>query len=195
MWSAWRALCCLDEGGSAHFRDTAGGSNANLGTQTRTLLQSIEVLSAGQNIQKDSEGKPISVPVVNLLVTPEQAERLSLASNETRIQLILRNPLDTKESTVPGTALAYLYEGTPESGFKNAKGNKEAQSGPSRAARNLRRTAYCHGACCNAHHRGNDHGNKERDDPGRPDGRRKAEGGSQMNRVLTLQSSLWRWRP
>ena len=112
-----------------------GGSNANLGTQTRTLLQSIEVLSAGQNIQKDSEGKPISVPVVNLLVTPEQAERLSLASNETRIQLILRNPLDTKESTVPGTALAYLYEGTPESGFKNAKGNKEAQSGPSRAAR------------------------------------------------------------
>jgi pilus assembly protein CpaB len=112
-----------------------GGSNANLGTQTRTLLQSIEVLSAGQNIQKDAEGKPISVPVVNLLVTPEQAERLSLASNETRIQLILRNPLDTKESTVPGTALAYLYEGTPESRFKNVKGNKEAQSGPARVAR------------------------------------------------------------
>ena len=107
-----------------------GGSNANLGTQTRTLLQSIEVLSAGQNIQKDPEGKPISVPVVNLLVTPEQAEMLSLASNETRIQLVLRNPLDTKESVVPGTALAYLYEGTPE-GKRNAnKGNKESKSGP-----------------------------------------------------------------
>ena len=109
-----------------------GGSNANLGTQTRTLLQSIEVLSAGQNIQKDAEGKPISVPVVNLLVTPEQAERLSLASNETRIQLILRNPLDTQESAVPGTALAYLYEGTPEG---KKRGNKEIQSGPPRVAR------------------------------------------------------------
>ena len=112
-----------------------GGSNANLGTQTRTLLQSIEVLSAGQNIQKDAEGKPISVPVVNLLVTPEQAERLSLATNETRIQLVLRNPLDTEEATVPGTALAYLYEGTPE-GRKGAnKGSKESRSGSVRSAR------------------------------------------------------------
>ncbi len=112
-----------------------GGSNSNLGTQTRTLLQSIEVLSAGQNIQKDAEGKPISVPVVNLVVTPEQAEQLSLASNETRIQLVLRNPLDTEVSKVPGTALAYLYEGTPE-GRKNAnKANKDSQAGPFRAAR------------------------------------------------------------
>src|SRR5579863_3500496 len=71
------------------------GAQGNLGTQTKTLLQNIEVLSAGQNIQKDSEGKPVSVQVVNLLVTHEQAEILSLASNETRIQLILRNPLDT----------------------------------------------------------------------------------------------------
>ena len=101
-----------------------GGSNSNLGTQTRTLLQNIEVLSAGQNIQKDAEGKPISVPVVNLLVTPEQAEVLSLASNETRIQLVLRNPLDTEESKAPGTALAYLYEGTPE-GRKNANQAKK----------------------------------------------------------------------
>ncbi|MGD0578515.1 MAG: Flp pilus assembly protein CpaB [Bryobacteraceae bacterium] len=112
-----------------------GGSNSNLGTQTRTLLQSIEVLSAGQNIQKDAEGKPISVPVVNLLVTPEQAEMLSLASNETRIQLVLRNPLDTEEAKAPGTALAYLYEGTPEGGKKEAKGNRESKSGSPRAAR------------------------------------------------------------
>ncbi|MCC6863171.1 MAG: Flp pilus assembly protein CpaB, partial [Bryobacterales bacterium] len=44
-----------------------------LGTQTKTLLQNMEVLSAGQQIQKDAEGKPVSVPVVNVLVTPEQA--------------------------------------------------------------------------------------------------------------------------
>jgi pilus assembly protein CpaB len=77
------------------------------------VLQNIEVLSAGQSIQKDTEGKPLTVPVVNLLVTPEQAEVLSLASNETRIQLVLRNPLDTKEAKAPGTAVAYLFDGTP----------------------------------------------------------------------------------
>jgi len=83
----------------------------DLGTLSRTLLQNIEVLSAGQNIQKDTEGKPISVPVVNLLVTPEQAEVLSLASSETRIQLVLRNPLDTKAEKTPGTAVAHLFTG------------------------------------------------------------------------------------
>ncbi|HOL73378.1 MAG TPA: Flp pilus assembly protein CpaB [Bryobacteraceae bacterium] len=87
-------------------------SPASLGTLSRTLLQNIEVLSAGQNIQKDAEGKPISVPVVNLLVTPEQAEALSLASNETKIQLVLRNPLDTTVAKTPGTALSRLFTGT-----------------------------------------------------------------------------------
>lgn len=87
--------------------------NNPAGTLTKTLLQNIEVLSAGQNLQKDSEGKPISVTVVNLLVTPEQAEVLSLASNETRIQLVLRNPMDKAVVKTPGTAIAYLFNGNP----------------------------------------------------------------------------------
>ena len=85
------------------------GNSSNNGTVSRTLLQNIEVLSAGQNFQKDTEGKPVQVQVVNLLVTPEQAEILSLASNETRIQLVLRNPLDTQTAKTPGVALASLY--------------------------------------------------------------------------------------
>jgi pilus assembly protein CpaB len=85
------------------------GSSA--GTVTKTLLQNIEVLSAGQNTQRDAEGKPIIVPVVNLLVTPEQAEILSLASNDARIQLVLRNPMDKEEVKTTGTALAYLFSG------------------------------------------------------------------------------------
>jgi pilus assembly protein CpaB len=87
----------------------APGQAATSGTQVKTLLQNIEVLSAGQNYQKDAEGKPVVVPVVNLLVTPEQAETLSLASNETRIQLVLRNPLDTEPAKVPGTQMAALF--------------------------------------------------------------------------------------
>jgi pilus assembly protein CpaB len=86
--------------------DAAGGSN---NTQVRTILQNIEVLSAGTDIQKDAEGKPQQVPVVNLLVTPEQAQVLALASNETKIQLVLRNPLDTKVAPVQGTAMTNLF--------------------------------------------------------------------------------------
>jgi len=85
--------------------------NGGLGTLTKTLMQNVEVLSAGQNIQKDAEGKPVSVGVVNMLVTPSQAEVLALASNETRIQLILRNPLDKDTTNTSGTAIAYLFEG------------------------------------------------------------------------------------
>ena len=87
------------------------GSSNTLGTVSKTLLQNMEVLSAGQNMQKDAEGKPVSVPVVNLLATPEQAETLSLASSEMRIQLVLRNPLDTKTVNTPGTAVSNLFTG------------------------------------------------------------------------------------
>lgn len=85
--------------------------DGTLGTVTRTLLQNIEVLSAGQDFKKDNEGKPILVQVVNLLVTPEQAEQLSLASNNTTIQLVLRNPLDRNVVKTPGTAVAKLFDG------------------------------------------------------------------------------------
>jgi pilus assembly protein CpaB len=87
------------------------GGNGNLGTLTKTMLQDIEVLSAGQDFKKDAEGKPMAVQVVNLLVTPEQAEQLSLASNQTTLQLVLRNRLDREVAKTPGTALANLFSG------------------------------------------------------------------------------------
>ena len=92
---------------------TPPGGSSSVGTITKTMLQNIEILSAGQNIQKDAEGKPVTVQVVNVLVTPEQAEVLSLISNDMRIQLILRNPLDTKETTTTGMSAANVFSGTP----------------------------------------------------------------------------------
>jgi pilus assembly protein CpaB len=89
----------------------APNGNGGMGTLTKTLLQNIEVLSAGQDFKKDAEGKPTMVQVVNLLVTPEQAEQLSLASNQTTIQLILRNPLDRQMTQTPGAAMAQLFSG------------------------------------------------------------------------------------
>jgi len=87
------------------------GGNQAAGTVTKTLLQNVEILSAGATIQKDAEGKPVSVPTVNLLLTPAQAEIMSLASNEARIQMVLRNPTDKEETKPPGTAMAYLFSG------------------------------------------------------------------------------------
>jgi pilus assembly protein CpaB len=86
------------------------GTDSSVGSKVRTLLQNIEVLSAGANFQHDAEGKPVNVPVVNLLVTPEQAEVLSLASdNQTHIQLVLRNPMDRQEVKPPGIEMAGLF--------------------------------------------------------------------------------------
>jgi pilus assembly protein CpaB len=85
-----------------------GEGNQN-GTRCRTVLQNIQVLSTGQHLEKNLEGKPDPVEEVNLLVTPDQAEVLNLASTETKVQLVLRNPLDTKEETTHGTSLASLF--------------------------------------------------------------------------------------
>lgn len=89
------------------------GSNANSVPRVRTMLQNIQVLSAGTDISKDAEGKPQQVQVVNLLVTPDEAELLSLAGNETHIQLVLRNPLDTQFAKPPGTSVASLFGDAP----------------------------------------------------------------------------------
>jgi pilus assembly protein CpaB len=87
----------------------SGSAGGNGGIRAKTLLQNIQVLSAGTNFQRDNEGKPVQVQVVNLLVNPEQAELLSLASNESKIQLVLRNPLDTQIAQPPGIAMASLF--------------------------------------------------------------------------------------
>jgi pilus assembly protein CpaB len=92
-----------------------GATSATQGTVTKTILQNIQVLSAGTDIQKDAEGKPQQVQVVNLLVTPEQAQTLSLATSELKIQLVLRNPLDTQISKVPNDSMGQIFgeQGVP----------------------------------------------------------------------------------
>jgi len=108
------------------------GNNNSSSTQVRTLLQNIEVLSAGTDIQKDAEGKPQSVRVVNLLVTPDQAQILSLASSlgggQGHIQLVLRNPLDTEVAQVAQTGVGELFSGTaaPAQKAQGASGVKRA---------------------------------------------------------------------
>lgn len=69
---------------------------------SKVILTNVQVLAAGTKIERDERNnKPMAVSVVTLMVAPEEAERLTLASSEGKIQLALRNPLD---KTTPNTA-------------------------------------------------------------------------------------------
>ncbi|MBA3498416.1 MAG: Flp pilus assembly protein CpaB [Gemmatimonadales bacterium] len=79
---------------------------------TKVIMQNLKILAAGASIQQDKEGKPLEVPVVTLLVTPEQAETLGLATGQGRIQLALRHTLDTLNVRTTGAPVSSLM-GTP----------------------------------------------------------------------------------
>lgn len=96
-------------------------------TVTTTVLQNILVLSAGQHIEPDARGQAMNTPVVTLLVTPEQAETLTLAGNEGRIQLVLRNASDQSVEKTPGRLLTELYQ-------VRKRATVEASAGPRPAA-------------------------------------------------------------
>lgn len=68
---------------------------------TRTIIQDVRVLAAGQAVEQDKQGKPHTVSVVTLLLTPEQADKLTMASTDNRIHLALRNTIDTKITNTP----------------------------------------------------------------------------------------------
>jgi len=70
---------------------------------SKVILTNVQVLAAGTKIDRETDkNKPIAVSVVTLLVSPEEAERLTLASTEGKIQLALRNPLDKETPATRG---------------------------------------------------------------------------------------------
>lgn len=81
----------------------------------RAVVNNIQVLTAGTRFDQENaqkEGKPIPTSVVTLLVTPEDAEKITLAAEQGRIMLTLRNPLDQAPTNTPGARMASLL-GTP----------------------------------------------------------------------------------
>jgi pilus assembly protein CpaB len=81
------------------------GSPGNI---TQTVLQDVEVLAAGQTIEPDPQGKPQEVNVVTLLLTPENSQKIQLASTQGSIQFVLRNGTDAKTSEIHPTRLDQL---------------------------------------------------------------------------------------
>ena len=90
-----------------------GNNNDPANTTTTTVLQDVPVLAAGKRLQRDSEGKPQDVPVITLLVSPTDAQLLTLASSEGRIQLSLRNPTDIEKKTTGSVRTGTLYGVVP----------------------------------------------------------------------------------
>ncbi len=91
---------------------TLNPTNDEAAAVTRAVLQNVRVVASGQTTQKDAEGKPQTVTVITLLVTPDQAEELTLAATEGRIQLALRNSMDVEEVDTKGAKVARLVTGT-----------------------------------------------------------------------------------
>jgi pilus assembly protein CpaB len=89
---------------------SGGGSTSSV---TRTILENVRVMAAGQTIEQDREGKPQTVPVITLLVTPEDANTLTMASTRGRIQLALRNTLDSKKVDPADVHQASLFGEAP----------------------------------------------------------------------------------
>jgi pilus assembly protein CpaB len=75
---------------------------------TETLLQNVEVLTAGQTIQPDPTGKPQTVNVVTLLLSPEDSQKLLMASSQATIQFVLRNGADQTQEKVKPMSLDEL---------------------------------------------------------------------------------------
>jgi pilus assembly protein CpaB len=78
---------------------------------SRAVVSNVQVLTAGTRFDQEKarkDGKPMPSTVVTLLVTPQDAERISLAASEGQITLTLRNPLDVARTQTNGVRMATL---------------------------------------------------------------------------------------
>lgn len=85
-------------------------------SMSRVVVSNVQVLTAGTryDLEQARSGEPMPSTVVTLMVTPEEAERISLAGNEGQLVLTLRNPLDTKPTETEGVRTAALMGPAPK---------------------------------------------------------------------------------
>ena len=107
---------------------TQSPSNQPTDMTSKVVLANVQVLTSGTRLEQDQkDGQPVQVTVVTLLVTPEQAERLALASTEGKIQLALRNPLDQSAPATPGVKPAILMGAVKAPVTRTASSTKKGQ--------------------------------------------------------------------
>ena len=105
---------------------------------SKIVLQNVKVLASGQNLDKPKDQRESeTVKAVTLQVTPEQAEKLALASSEGKLRLMLRNTVDQDDEQTQGVDKKRLLTGehaapAPEPGA--LKSEQPAQPAPVRRA-------------------------------------------------------------
>jgi pilus assembly protein CpaB len=87
---------------------TPAGANE---PQTTTVLQNVAVLASGHTLERSATGEAQNTPVITLLLSPDDAQKLTLASTQGKIQLSLRNPLDTRAEDMPASSERGIYKG------------------------------------------------------------------------------------
>jgi pilus assembly protein CpaB len=93
--------------------------------QTITVLENVAVIAVGGSLLERLGMGEQAAAVITLLVSPDDAQKLTLASQEGRIQLALRNPLDTKKENIGATRTSSLYlNGTPAAAGPKPKVSK-----------------------------------------------------------------------
>ncbi len=85
------------------------GSPGSGQQQTTTVLENVGVIAAGPRLERNAAGEAQVTAVITLLVSPDDAQKLTLASTEGRIQLSLRNPLDTRQESLGSVKTDSLY--------------------------------------------------------------------------------------
>jgi len=106
---------------------------------SKIVLQNIKVLANGQNIDKPADQREAnSVKAVTLLVTPEQAEKLALASSEGKLQLVMRNSIDQGDQQTMGINKRGLLGGERAQPVPEPGSLKSEQPAPQPKARPVR---------------------------------------------------------
>ena len=109
----------------------ATGNQGNNDRQTSTVLENVAVIAVGKNLERNASGDSTTASVITLLVSPDDGQRLTLASQEGRIQLALRNPLDLKKADVTVTRASSLYPGgAPPASTQNKQPKTHKQTIP-----------------------------------------------------------------
>jgi len=90
-----------------------GNPSGSTEEQTTTILENVAVIATGQKMERNASGEARMAPVITLLVSPDDAQKLTLASNEGHIQLALRSPLDTKEADLAAARSGGLFKNLP----------------------------------------------------------------------------------
>lgn len=80
---------------------------------TTTVLQDAEVLATGQKTEPDPDGKPVTATVVTILVSPDDAQRVVLASTQGIVRFVLRNGADRLDFTGQPVLLSQLTPAPP----------------------------------------------------------------------------------